>query len=405
VKYDHSLVAHMNKLVIASDDYLKWNGGLEYLAYIVSCMSMADGWSVIVTYNPIHLALASRLGRRKEVDIRLVRLRMLCKLRGALLISRLNSSFWRFVGNAELFGPEHYSLFSIFKLKARDRRFYYVPDLQHIHIPDYFSYFQRFRRSLILRLLIISRQKILVNSEFNKAALSCCGVSPNRITVLPFAPYPPVTEEEGLVFSEELLSSFGLTTTKYIICCNQAWIHKNHLELFEYFDKFAKTTPEWAKVKLVCTGSLSDPRYPLYTRSLHEFVKSSNNIVSVGELERTEQIRLMMSSLLVVQPTTYEGGPGGGSVYDALSYGVPAVLTDIEVNTEIKNTDGKIYFYSCGNFASFQSALSSALQEVNLSKSHSDRFNSRVINCDLQVKRKIVAERVCSTIKELKGRR
>jgi glycosyltransferase involved in cell wall biosynthesis len=37
----------------------------------------------------------------------------------------------------------------------------------------------------------------------------------------------------------------------------------------------------------------------------------------------------------VLQPTLFEGGPGGGSVYDAVSLGVPAIVSDIPVNLEI----------------------------------------------------------------------
>jgi glycosyltransferase involved in cell wall biosynthesis len=46
----------------------------------------------------------------------------------------------------------------------------------------------------------------------------------------------------------------------------------------------------------------------------------------------------------VLQPTLFEGGPGGGAVYDAVSLGVPAILSDIPVNREIENEPNLFYF-------------------------------------------------------------
>lgn len=43
----------------------------------------------------------------------------------------------------------------------------------------------------------------------------------------------------------------------------------------------------------------------------------------------------MQRSLAVIQPTLFEGGPGGGAVYQAISLNVPAVVSDITVNRKI----------------------------------------------------------------------
>ena len=44
----------------------------------------------------------------------------------------------------------------------------------------------------------------------------------------------------------------------------------------------------------------------------------------------------MGKSKALIQPTLFEGGPGGGSVYDAISLDVPIILSNIEVNQEVK---------------------------------------------------------------------
>ena len=37
----------------------------------------------------------------------------------------------------------------------------------------------------------------------------------------------------------------------------------------------------------------------------------------------------------MIQPSLFEGGPGGFSVYEAISLGKPVIVSDIEVNREI----------------------------------------------------------------------
>ena len=51
----------------------------------------------------------------------------------------------------------------------------------------------------------------------------------------------------------------------------------------------------------------------------------------------------MKESLGVLQPTLFEGGPGGGAVHDAISLGVPSIVSDIPVNKEIKAEN--VYFF------------------------------------------------------------
>jgi glycosyltransferase involved in cell wall biosynthesis len=56
----------------------------------------------------------------------------------------------------------------------------------------------------------------------------------------------------------------------------------------------------------------------------------------LGLVPKSEQIAIMNSAVAVVQPTLFEGGPGGGSVYDAISIGCPVIVSDIPVNREIE---------------------------------------------------------------------
>jgi len=55
----------------------------------------------------------------------------------------------------------------------------------------------------------------------------------------------------------------------------------------------------------------------------------------------------MKRACAVIQPTLFEGGPGGGAVYDAVSLDVPAIVSDIPVNREADGT--AIEFFPVGD--------------------------------------------------------
>ena len=56
----------------------------------------------------------------------------------------------------------------------------------------------------------------------------------------------------------------------------------------------------------------------------------------LGNINKDDQIELLKNSLAVVQPTSYEGGPGGFSAYEAIAYKKYLLLSDIPVNKEAK---------------------------------------------------------------------
>ena len=92
-------------------------------------------------------------------------------------------------------------------------------------------------------------------------------------------------------------------------------------------------------VHLVCTGATDDNRFPDYFSMFTDEVEKlglKDQVHILGHIPKQDQLALLNGSLAVVQPTLYEGGPGGGSVYDAMSYGIPTIVSDIPINREIE---------------------------------------------------------------------
>ena len=55
----------------------------------------------------------------------------------------------------------------------------------------------------------------------------------------------------------------------------------------------------------------------------------------------------MKQAVALIQPTLFEGSPGGLSVYDALALGVRAIVSDIPVNLEIQ--EPTVTFFKAAN--------------------------------------------------------
>jgi glycosyltransferase involved in cell wall biosynthesis len=60
-----------------------------------------------------------------------------------------------------------------------------------------------------------------------------------------------------------------------------------------------------------------------------------NIILFLDYIPKDDQIELMKGSVAIIQPTLFEGGPGGGSIYDAVSLGVRAIASNIPINHEL----------------------------------------------------------------------
>jgi glycosyltransferase involved in cell wall biosynthesis len=135
---------------------------------------------------------------------------------------------------------------------------------------------------------------------------------------------------------------------RYFIIANQLWIHKDHKTAFKalrlLYDK------RYDHVEIVCTGKVDDYRFPGYYQEIKNYITELNltdRIHFLGFVPKKDQIAILRRSVGVIQPTLFEGGPGGGAVYDAIAYGVPAIISDIIVNCEIKHP--LVLFFSVQN--------------------------------------------------------
>jgi len=221
----------------------------------------------------------------------------------------------------------------------------YLLDFQHMHLPHLFSRWNRVYRRYTFTAMLREARTILVNARAVEVdAAQFYPDSKARITPLPFT--PSVRKEWLTVDPDRTRRRFAIPE-RYFIVCNQFWVHKDHRTAFRAFATLLHALPQSERsIALVCTGSMHDYRAPHHMgqlRGLLDELAITESVHLLGHIAKEEQIALLRGAIAVVQPTLFEGGPGGGAIYDAVALGVPSIVSDIPVNREIDD-DGVRYF-------------------------------------------------------------
>jgi glycosyltransferase involved in cell wall biosynthesis len=234
----------------------------------------------------------------------------------------------------------------------------YVPDYQHRHLPHLFSPKERIERDEVFSRLVHSSHGMAMNAR--AVADDMRHFTPEPLLSLHVLPFCPALNADWLGDRPELLSAYAINGP-YFIVCNQFWIHKDHLTAFRALAEIAKRHPN---VSLVCTGGTTDGRDPTYFRKLEaESAKLGlgSRLLLLGHVPKRDQIELLKHAVALVQPTLFEGGPGGGSTYEAVALGQRVLLSDLSVNREIN--DGDVRFFPPGDHVSLSKLMEVALKE------------------------------------------
>lgn len=232
----------------------------------------------------------------------------------------------------------------------------YAYDFQHKYLPQHFSPEDFRSRDRHFARMLTQAKSVIVNSR--AAAADIAKFVPQataRVFALPFAPAPG---GDWLADRREVLPRHGIAPPFFIIS-NQFWIHKDHATAFDAFRLVAQQNPH---IALVCTGSTVDERSPEYFPGLIARLQSwglDRRVHILGLIPKRDQIELMKHACAVIQPTLFEGGPGGGSVYDAVSLDVPVIVSDIPVNREVEGT--AIDFFPAGDAAALAAKMQARL--------------------------------------------
>ena len=211
----------------------------------------------------------------------------------------------------------------------------YLPDLQHKYYPEFFSDEEIEDRDISFQRLLHSAHSVIVEAQDVKNDLQkFYDVGDTEIFVMPYTAVP-----EGAWFSLEDvdLDKYHLPE-KYFLISNQFWLHKDHKTAFDALKLLHNEG--YTEYHIVCTGKTDDYRDVGYFQRLLESLqknKMEDYVHFLGYIPKRDQIKILCQSQAVLQPTLFEGNPGGGIAYNAISLGIPIILSDIPVNLELKS--------------------------------------------------------------------
>lgn len=237
----------------------------------------------------------------------------------------------------------------------------YLYDCQHKHYPQFFSSEEIADRDRAFTDMLHQSSVVFANAQAVIADLR--KFFPTGKAELSSLPFAPLILEEALattVRDSPAVQRSVADGAPYFIVCNQFWVHKDHATAFRAFARFARD-PARRHWHLVCTGLTEDYRVPGYFGELTALIAElgiAERVIITGYVERSRQLQLLYGAVALVQPTLFEGGPGGGAASDAIALGVPCLLSDIAVNREL--SDPWASFFRVGDPGS----LALAMEEV-----------------------------------------
>lgn len=243
----------------------------------------------------------------------------------------------------------------------------YIYDFQHKYLPELFTKESLNIRDRDFEWITSKANAIVVNAQdVKKDILKLYPDCKSKIFVLPFSPI--ISEKWMNIVANSKMDSDGLSTNpkikkygKYFIISNQFWKHKDHITAFEAFEKFYNNGHD--DYHLVTTGLMKDDRFPDYIEEIKNKLSSYHSrekIHLLGFVDKEYQVELLYNAVAIIQPTRFEGGPGGGACYDGLSLGKHCIVSDLTVNKEIPN-NYSVSFFKVGD----SNDLCKKLEEVS----------------------------------------
>ena len=272
----------------------------------------------------------------------------------------------------------------------------YIYDFQHKYYPNLFSSRECLSRDIAFAQLLRDAKAVIV---YAKAVVNDIDTyypyHKCRVFDLPYAAAPLRSWLEDC--SIDPREKYNLPA-RYFIICNQFWVHKSHMTAFEALAQVIRHDA-FKDVHIVCTGRLEDHRCPAYVEDMKLKINAmgmADRIHLLGLIPKFDQISMLKKAVAVVQPTLFEGGPGGGAVFDAVSCGIPAIVSDIPVNLEL-HEDG-VEFFKVG------SADDLARKMLQILKDHRPRPSHEVLIEMGKRRNRLLSEKLMEAISFASGK-
>jgi glycosyltransferase involved in cell wall biosynthesis len=200
---------------------------------------------------------------------------------------------------------------------------YHPHDLQHLHLPQFFTPRQRQQRERLYRRFCAEAAMVTVVSRWGKQDLiRHYGLPEDRVHIVPLAPVVRAYTEPSPAELTALRNRLRLPAD-FLFYPAQTWPHKNHLGLVEalaILDRDHGLHPH-----LVFSGH-RDPHSETVTRRARELGVESQ-LTFAGFVGSSELIGLYRLCRAVIVPSLFEAA--SGPLWEAFSLGIPAACSNV----------------------------------------------------------------------------
>ncbi len=205
----------------------------------------------------------------------------------------------------------------------------WLPDFQHLRLPELFDAAERARRDSRFRDTMRLADRVLATASVANDAREFAPEYAHKLRVVsPFAIIDPAiyARDPGAVTAKH-----GLPR-KFLYVPNQFWVHKNHALLFKALHLLHQ---QGVQPHVVLTGRVEDYRDPGHFPRLMRQVTAWNigpQVHYLGVVERNEVYDLMRQAICVVNPSLFEGW--GYGVDEAAAVGKRILASDLPTHRE-----------------------------------------------------------------------
>jgi glycosyltransferase involved in cell wall biosynthesis len=191
--------------------------------------------------------------------------------------------------------------------------FIYQPhDLQHLHMPEFFTRDERKRRANFYGPLCHAAARVVVGTSWVRDdVIERLNVEPAKVLVIPLA---PVTTQSAPATRPAALPP------AYLLYPAATWLHKNHLRLLE---AFRLVVDEYPDAHLVLTGATIAVDVASAARKLD----LQANVTHLGFLSESDLAATYHYARGVVVPTLFESA--SFPIWEAFQRGVPVACSSV----------------------------------------------------------------------------
>jgi glycosyltransferase involved in cell wall biosynthesis len=195
-------------------------------------------------------------------------------------------------------------------------------DLQHRHLPEFFSAEVLEQRDATYRRYCAQATLIIVSTTWTRDDVAAeYGIAPERIAAIHPPPPTRMYVQPTPDAEESIATRLGLPA-RFALYPALAWPHKNHERLFEALGMLRDRGIE---VPLVCSGHRND-RYPALMQRAGELGIESL-VTFPGFLTEAEIQVVYRRATMLVFPSLYEGG--SFPILEAFAAGLPVACSNV----------------------------------------------------------------------------